>query len=189
MDCLDELGGVFLGGAADFADHDDRLGVGVGQEHLQHVDELGALDRIAADADGGGLAEAHVGGLEHRFIGEGAGARDHADACRGCEDVARHDADLALVGREDARAVRPDQARLGAGERALHLDHVEHRDALGDADDQQASRRRWLPGWRRRRRAAARRCTVASAPVVLDGFVDGVEHRQADDGSGRLCRA
>src|SRR5690606_18546690 len=40
---LEELGGVFLGGTTDLADHDDRLGVLVGQEHLQHVDELGAL--------------------------------------------------------------------------------------------------------------------------------------------------
>jgi hypothetical protein len=30
---------------------------GSGEEHLQHVDEVGALDRIAADADAGGLAE------------------------------------------------------------------------------------------------------------------------------------
>ena len=47
----EELGGVFLGRAADLADHDDRLGRLVGQEHLQHIDELGALHRIAADAD------------------------------------------------------------------------------------------------------------------------------------------
>ena len=54
---LQELRGVFLGGAADLADHDDRLGRLVGEEHFQHVDELGALDRVAADADRGGLAE------------------------------------------------------------------------------------------------------------------------------------
>ena len=35
----------------------------IGQEHLQHVDMLGALDRIAADADAAGLAQAHGGGL------------------------------------------------------------------------------------------------------------------------------
>ena len=39
-------------------------------------------------------------------------------------------------GRDDARAVRADQPRLGAGQRPLHLHHVEHRDAFGDADDQ-----------------------------------------------------
>ena len=38
---LDEVGGVFLGGAADLADHDDRLrSSGSRQEHLQHVDEV-----------------------------------------------------------------------------------------------------------------------------------------------------
>ena len=52
-----KLGAVFLGGAADLADHDDGLGLGVGQEHLQHVDEVGAVDRVAADADAGRLAE------------------------------------------------------------------------------------------------------------------------------------
>jgi hypothetical protein len=75
----DELGRFFFGRAADFADHDDRLGGFVGQEQLQDVDELGALDRVAADADGRGLAEAGVGGLEHGFIGQGARARDDAD--------------------------------------------------------------------------------------------------------------
>src|SRR6202049_1457754 len=43
---------------ADLADHDDRLGCRIAEKHLQHVDELGALDRVAADAGGGGLAEA-----------------------------------------------------------------------------------------------------------------------------------
>ncbi len=71
----------FLGVAADLADHDDRLGRVVGEEQLEHVDEVGAVDRIAADADRGGLAEAGVGGLEHRFIGKRARARDNADRC------------------------------------------------------------------------------------------------------------
>ena len=34
-------------------------------------------------------------------------------------DVARHDADLALVGRDHARAVRPDQPRLRAARARL----------------------------------------------------------------------
>src|ERR1700741_283007 len=48
------------GRAADLADHDDRLCRVVGQEQLQHVDEIGAVDRIAADAHRGGLAQALV---------------------------------------------------------------------------------------------------------------------------------
>src|SRR3546814_5916948 len=48
---------LLLGRTADLADHDDALGLVVGQEHLQHLDEVGAVDRIAADADAGRLAE------------------------------------------------------------------------------------------------------------------------------------
>src|SRR6185437_532894 len=35
-----ELRGISLGRAADLADHDNRGGLGVGQKHFQHVDEL-----------------------------------------------------------------------------------------------------------------------------------------------------
>ena len=74
----------FFGAAADFADHDDALGFVVGQEHFQAIDEVGAVDRIAADADAGRLAEAGRGGLRDRFIGQRAGARDDARSCRAC---------------------------------------------------------------------------------------------------------
>ena len=57
---LDALGRVLLGVAADLADHDDGLGLGVVVEQLQHVDEVGAVDRVAADADAGRLAEPEV---------------------------------------------------------------------------------------------------------------------------------
>ena len=74
---------------------------------------LGALDRIAADADAGGLAEAHRRGLRHRLIGERAGARDDADRAA-LMDMAGHDADLAFAGRDHAGAVGADQPRLRA---------------------------------------------------------------------------
>ena len=45
----------------------------------RHVDEVGAVDRIAADADRSGLAKAFGGGLEHRLIGQRARTRDDAD--------------------------------------------------------------------------------------------------------------
>ena len=96
--------------AADLAHHDDAFGVRVAFEQLQHVDEIHAAHRIAADADAGALAEALVGGLEHRLIGEGAGARHDADLAL-LVDEARHDADLAFIRRDDAGAVR---ARPGA---------------------------------------------------------------------------
>src|SRR5262249_43896270 len=90
----------------------------VGEEHLEHVDEFGALDRVAADADSRRLAEALVGGLEHGFIGERARTGNDADRTL-AEDRARHDADLAFFRRQDARAVRAEQSRLGAVRRAL----------------------------------------------------------------------
>ena len=129
---LDEVRGGFFVGAADLAHHDDAFGLRIAFEQLQHVDEVHAAHRIAADADAGALAEALVGGLEHGFVGERAGARHDADAAL-LVDEARHDADLAFARRDDARAVRPDEARAGAGERGLHAHHVVDRDALGDA--------------------------------------------------------
>jgi hypothetical protein len=54
---------VLLGRAADFADHDQCFGRLVGEEHFEDVDELRALDGVAADARGGGLAEPFAGGL------------------------------------------------------------------------------------------------------------------------------
>src|SRR6201994_2766933 len=130
---LDEVRRVFFRRAADLADHDDGLGFRIAQEHLQHLDMLGALDRIAADADAGGLAEADRRRLRHRFIGQRAGARHDADLAAAM-DVAGHDADLAFAGRDHAGTVRSDETRLRALQRALYLHHVEHRDALGDAD-------------------------------------------------------
>src|SRR3546814_20657627 len=69
------------------------------------------------------------------LIGKGARARHDADLAAAM-DVARHAADLAFAGRDHAGAVRADQAGLRARERALDLDHVEHRAAIGDADHQ-----------------------------------------------------
>jgi hypothetical protein len=54
---LDEIGGGFFVRAADLADHDDAFGLRIAFEQLQHVDEVHAAHRIAADADAGALAE------------------------------------------------------------------------------------------------------------------------------------
>src|SRR3546814_16577066 len=78
-----ELCRLLLGVAADLADHDDRPGRLVRQEKLEHADEIGAVDRIAADADRRGLAQPEVRGLENRFIGKGAGAGEDADDALG----------------------------------------------------------------------------------------------------------
>ena len=52
----------------------------------------------------------------------------------------RHDADLGLTGRNDAGAVRADQSRLGGFELGPNLDHIESRNAFGDADDERNPR-------------------------------------------------
>ena len=76
--------GLF-GVAADLADHDDGVRVRVVVEELDGVDEVGADDRVAADADAGGLADAELRQLADGFIGQRAGARDDADVAFACE--------------------------------------------------------------------------------------------------------
>ena len=98
--------------AADFADHDDALGRAVAFEKLQHIDKVHAAHRIAADADASALAKTIVGGLEDRLVGQRAGTRYHSNGTFFVNE-ARHDADLALLGRDDSGTVRPDQPDTG----------------------------------------------------------------------------
>ena len=175
---LKKLRGVLFGLAADLADHHDRLGLGIGQEHVERVDKFHALDRVAADADRRRLPEALARRLEHRLIGQRARARDDADAAAR-ENVARHDADLAFARRHDAGAIRADQGRLRALQRALDPHHVEDRNALGDADDE---RRLGVDRFADRVRRAGRR-HIDHARVgagFLPRFGDRVEDRQAE---------
>jgi 2-oxoglutarate dehydrogenase E1 component len=146
--------------------------------HFEDVDEFCALDRIAADADRGRLPKVLVGGLEHRLIGERARAADHPDTAL-LEDVAGHDADLALIGRQHPRAVGPDQPRLRARERALDLHHVEHRNALRDGDDQ---RHLGIDRLEDRVRGERRRHVdhAGSRAGLGDRFMYRVEYGQAD---------
>ena len=132
---FEERGAVLLGMAADLADHDDRLGLVIGEKHLEHIGEIEPVDRVAADPDAARLPEPRRTRLRHRFIGQRARSRHDADFAAPV-DMPRHDADLAFVGRDDPRAVRPDEDALRSAERALHPHHVEDRDALGDAHDQ-----------------------------------------------------
>ena len=174
----EELGCVLLGGAADLADHDDRARLVVGKEQLEHVDEARAVDRIAADADCGRLAKPRLGGLVDRLVGQGPRAADHADRPLP-ENRARHDPDLALAGREHAGAVRTDQPGGGALQPRLDPDHVEHRNALGDRDDQRHPGLDRLDNrgggelWRHINHARVR-------PGRLARLGDGVEHRQPE---------
>ena len=54
---FDKGRGLLLIGAANFANHDDRLSLRVFLEHAQHVYEAGPNHRIAADADDSGLSQ------------------------------------------------------------------------------------------------------------------------------------
>src|SRR3546814_4763359 len=95
----DELGRFLFGRTTDLADHDDALGLRIVLEQLQAVDEVQAVDRVAADADDGRLAQARVGRLLDRLVRQRARARDDADLAHGGA-VAGPDADLALPGVE-----------------------------------------------------------------------------------------
>ncbi len=132
---LDVGGGVFLAGAADFADENDRVGIRVFVEHPDRVGVRRAVDRVAADADAGALAETARGELPNRLVGQRAAARDNADLA-GLVDVAGHDAYLALAGRDDAGTVRPNQPHLLVAQADLGPHHVDNRDALGDTNNQ-----------------------------------------------------
>src|SRR4051812_24566547 len=103
---LHELGGVLLVRSADLAHHANGLGLRILLERLKAIDEVRSVDRIAADADAGRLADAGAGELIDDLVGERAGAADHADRSR-LADPPRDDADFRLAGRDQARTVGP----------------------------------------------------------------------------------
>ena len=133
---FDPGGGFLFCAAADLANQDDRVGVGVGIEELEDVDEVAAGDGVAADADAGGLPDGKLGELADGLIGQGARLRDHADVAR-LVDVAGHDAHLGLTRGNHTRAVWANQTCFCLRhQNPFHLHHIEHRNSLGDGDDQ-----------------------------------------------------
>lgn len=100
----DPVGCHLLVLASDLSDHHDALRLGVLHEALQHVNEVGAIERVTTDAHHRGLAQTRAGGLVHGLVRERARAGHDADLAVGM-DVAGHDSDLALVGLDDAGAV------------------------------------------------------------------------------------
>ena len=125
-------------------------------EQLDDVDEARAGDRVAADADDRRVAEAALGQLVADLVGQRARARHEPDVALR-EEVRRDDPDVGLARRQDAGAVRADQARAAALQVRVDAQHVVRRDALGDRDDELDRRRRRPRGSSRRRSAAARR--------------------------------
>ena len=131
---------------------------------------VGADDGIAADADGRRLADATLSQLEDRFVGQRAGAGNDADVSFYVY-ATRHDADLAFSGRDDSRAIGPNQARAGMLQLLPHAHHVERRNPFRDADDQRNAR---VLGLQNRVRGKWRR--HKNHRGVSAGFVDGLLH-------------
>eukprot|EP00166_Cyanidium_caldarium_P004279 ctg_4452.g633 len=134
-------GRLLLRLSADLADHHNAVGARILQEILQTVDETGAVERVAADADTHRLTQAGARGLRHRLVGERARARHHPDA-PGRHDGVRHNAQLVAQRRvQDARTVGPDEPRpRRLGQFSLHPHHILLRYALGDGDDERHAR-------------------------------------------------
>ena len=57
---LQELCGSLFGLSSDLANHDDSLRVGVIEEHVETVQEVGAVEGVTTDADAEGLTEADL---------------------------------------------------------------------------------------------------------------------------------
>src|SRR5580765_299943 len=134
---LDPVRSIGFVRTADFTDHDHCIGVRIIIERLHDVDMLQTVDRVTADADRGRLAQAQRGQLRDCLVGQRAGTGYHADAAF-FMDVARHDANLDFVRCDQTRAVGTQQQCLaaGLGHAVLQHQHVAHRNAFRDTDDQ-----------------------------------------------------
>ena len=118
-----------------------------------------------------------VSGLLNGFVSQGTRAGNDTNAAR-LVDVTRHDTDFALTGSDHARAVRADQAYAQLVAFYFCVEHIEGRDAFGDAHDQlDASVRSFKD------RVFAERCRYVDHAGFCAGFLDrffhGVENRQA----------
>src|SRR5512146_1258580 len=172
---LDERGRVLLVGATDLAHHGARRGLRVGLECRQAIDEVRAVDRVAADADTRRLPEAGTSELIYDFIRERSGTAHHADVPRRT-NPSGDDPDLALARCDQTRAIRSDEPRATLPDEGKHARHVQHRHAFGDRHDELD------PGVRRlehrvrseHRRHVDHRCVRAGCG---DGVGDGVEDR------------
>ncbi|CAB4717722.1 unannotated protein [freshwater metagenome] len=135
---LDELRCFFFSRTANFADHHDGFGVGVGFECFEAIDERSSGNRIATDTDARGDADVLKFEFVQCLVGERAGAAHDAHRATGLGDFASGDADVALSGADDAGAVRAQQSHI----REVALQFVEEpgfvvrRHTFGDAHDE-----------------------------------------------------
>ncbi len=174
--CLDVGSRFFFSRTTDLADHDDRFGLRVFLEQLQDIDEVRARDRVTADTNAGGLTETGVSGLLHSFVSQGAGTR-HDAYLAWQVNVTWHDADLALARSDDAWAVRTDQDHTQLVALDLGFQHVDGRDAFGDANDQlDAAERCFKDGVLAERSRNVD--NAGSSASGFYGFFNSVEHWQ-----------
>ena len=104
--------------AADLARHHDQLGLVVGLEQLDDVDEARARDGVAADADDARVAEAALGQLVADLVGQRARARDDADVAL-LEERGRDDPDVGLAGERIPGQLGPIRRQPGLPSRWL----------------------------------------------------------------------
>ena len=130
---------------------------GVGMMGLGLARTLFASAPLAADIDAGKRAAALAAGAAAVFDPADSGARKAVMAATGggaygvCDFVgsdaslgfatffvnrSRHDSDLAFAGRNDAGTIWADQPRAPILQELPGFDHVERRNAFGDADDE-----------------------------------------------------
>src|SRR5699024_6662120 len=123
--------------AADFADHDDGIGIRIFVEHLEDVHVLEPVDGIATNAHGRRLPQPEFGDLGNGFISERARTADYTNAALAV-NMTGHDADLDFVGRDQARADGSKQQRLlvFSTHAISQGQHVTHLYAFRDADDE-----------------------------------------------------
>src|SRR2546423_5929086 len=78
--------------AADFTNHDHGFRVGIFVEQLESIDKRSADNRIATDADRGGLSDAALRKLIYSFVGQSSRSGEDTDIPF-FVDTTRHDSD------------------------------------------------------------------------------------------------
>mmetsp|Transcript_20995 Transcript_20995/g.41176 ORF Transcript_20995/g.41176 Transcript_20995/m.41176 type:complete len:445 (-) Transcript_20995:21-1355(-) len=133
---LEPLRCLLLSSSTNLTNHDNTLSLRVVGEPLEAVNEVGSVEGVTANSDNSGLAKTCLSGLRDSFVGEGSRTGHNTDLTGGV-NVAGHDTDLALVGLDDARAVRSDETGGGlALQMPLDLEHVLLGDTLSNANDE-----------------------------------------------------
>src|SRR5258708_29576356 len=120
---------------ADLAAHHYPLRLWISLELLQITREGRSNDRIAADADAGGLPNARLGQQRDDLVSSCTGAGDKANGTW-LEDLVRDNADLANAWRTHGGAVGTDQRCPMLAHHEHRARHIDHRNILRDAHDQ-----------------------------------------------------